>query len=131
MSAIENKKLIQDAFDAWSRGDGNAFFDLLADDVKWTVIGSTPVSRAYLSKQAFIEGAVRPLGHKLSGAIAPTLRDIIAEDDRVVLQWDGHATGKNGLTYDQTYCWVMRIENGKVREGIAYLDTELIARLWK
>jgi hypothetical protein len=25
---------------------------------------------------------------------------------------------------------VMRLENGRVREGIAYLDTELISQLW-
>ena len=26
--------------------------------------------------------------------------------------------------------WVMRLEGGKVREGTAYLDTELITQLW-
>ena len=43
--------------------------------------------------------------------------------------WDG-AHAKNGKLYDQRYCWVMRLENGRVREGIAYLDTELISQLW-
>jgi ketosteroid isomerase-like protein len=41
------------------------------------------------------------------------------------------ATGNNGTAYQQTYCWVMRIENGKVKEGTAYLDTELISKLWR
>jgi len=130
MSAAENKKIVQDMFAAWSRGQGG-FLDLLADDVHWTVIGSTAVSRTYTSKNAFIEGAVKPLGEKISGAIQPTLRDVIAEGDNVVLQWDGHAVGKNGTLYNQTYCWVMRLENGKVREGTAYLDTEIITQLWK
>jgi uncharacterized protein len=130
MSAAENKKIVQDMFAAWSRGQGG-FLDLLADDVRWTVIGSTAVSRTYSSKNEFIAGAVKPLGEKISGAIQPTLRDVIAEGDRVVLQWDGRAAGKNGTLYNQTYCWVMRLENGKVREGTAYLDTELISQLWK
>ncbi len=51
MSAAENKKLIQDVFAAWASGDGAAFFNILADDVRWTVIGSCPVSRTYTSKQ--------------------------------------------------------------------------------
>ena len=51
MGAPENKKLIHDAFRAWSGGDGAAFFNLLADDVTWTVIGSTAVSRTYKSKK--------------------------------------------------------------------------------
>jgi uncharacterized protein len=131
MGAAENKKLIQDAFSAWSGGDGGAFFNLLADDVTWTVIGSTAVSRTYKSKKEFLDGAARPLGEKINGAIQPRLRDILVDGDKVALQWDGHAIGKNGTEYNQTYCWVMRIVDGRVREGTAYLDTELIARLWK
>jgi uncharacterized protein len=131
MGAAENKKIIQDVFSAWSAGDGGAFFNLLADDVTWTVIGSTAVSRTYKSKQEFLDGAVRPLGQKINGAIQPRLRDIVVEGDKVALQWDGHAVGKNGAEYNQTYCWIMRIENGRVSEGTAYLDTDLIARLWK
>lgn len=131
MGAAENKKLVDDAFKAWTRGEGGAFFDLLADDVTWTVIGSTAVSRTYKSKKEFLDGAVRPLSEKLNGAIKPTVREILADGDKVALQWEGHAAGKNGVPYDQTYCWVMRIESGKVREGTAYLDTELITRVWR
>jgi ketosteroid isomerase-like protein len=36
---------------------------------------------------------------------------------------------KNGKPYNQRYCWVMRIEGGKVREGTAYLDTELLSQV--
>jgi ketosteroid isomerase-like protein len=107
MSTVENKKLIQDAFTAWARGDGMAFFNLLAPNVRWTVIGS-----------------------KLAGPIVPTVRDIIAEGDKVALQWEGRTSGKNGTIYHQTYCWVMRLVDGKVHEGTAYLDTELITQLW-
>ncbi len=131
MSAMENRKLVEDAFAKWSRGDGSAFFALLADDVHWTVIGSTPVSRTYTSKRAFQEGAVQPLGTKLASAIQPTVRDILADGEKIALQWEGRATAKNGTIYSQTHCWVMRFENGKVCEGTAYLDTELITQIWK
>jgi ketosteroid isomerase-like protein len=46
LSATENKKLIQQAFAKWAGGDADAVFKLLADDVQWTVIGSTPECRA-------------------------------------------------------------------------------------
>lgn len=131
MSAAENKKLIQDVFAAWARGDGSAFFNLLADDVRWTVIGTSPVSRAYMSKQEFLEGAVKPLSAKLAGPIQPTVRNVIAEGDQVVLQWEGRSTTKAGKPYNNTYCWVMKLANGKVQEGTAYIDTELVSELWK
>ncbi|HEX4209249.1 MAG TPA: nuclear transport factor 2 family protein [Candidatus Binataceae bacterium] len=131
MSTNDNRKIITDAFNAWGRGDGMAFFNLLADDVSWTVIGSTPVSRTYTSKSAFVEGAVKPLTSKLAGPIVPTVRDLLVDGDRVALQWEGRSTGTNGTVYYQTYCWVMRLEGGKIKEGTAYLDTELINQLWR
>src|SRR5262245_60189177 len=100
MGAAENKKLIQDVFAAWARGDGTAFFNLLADDVRWTVIGSSPVSRAYTSKQQFLEGASKPLSAKLAGPIQPTVRNVFAEGDQVVLQSEGRATSKSGKPYN-------------------------------
>ena len=98
MSAAENKKLIQDAFAAWGRGDGSAFFNILDDNVRWTVIGSCPVSRTYNSKQAFFEGATKPLSAKLAGPIQPTVQNIISEGDNVVIQWEGKARNLVGLT---------------------------------
>ncbi len=131
MSAAENKKLIQDVFDAWAGGDGMAFFNTLAEDVQWTVIGTSPVSRTYTSRQAFVDGAAKPLTAKLAGPIQPTVVNIIAEGDNVVLQWEGKATTKAGKPYNNSYCWVMRIADGKVREGTAYIDTDLVADLWR
>src|SRR5262249_50137753 len=131
MGAAENKKLIQDVFAAWARGDGAAFFNILADDVRWTVTGSSPVTRTYTTKLQFCEGASKSLNAKLAGPIQQTVRNVIAEGDNVVLQWEGRATSKSGKPYNNSYCWVMRIENGKVREGTAYIDTELVSELWK
>ena len=103
----------------------------MADDVRWTVIGSCPVSRTYTSRQQFLEGAAKPLSEKLAGPIQPTVRNVIAEGDNVVIQWDGRATTKAGKPYNNSYCWVMRLENGKVKEGTAYIDTELVSELWR
>ena len=98
MSAAENKKLIQDVFAAWARGDGAAFFNILADDVRWTVIGSCPVSRTYTSKQQFFEGATKPLSAKLAGQIQPTVRNVLAEGDQVVV--DGQDRLQPGATVE-------------------------------
>jgi uncharacterized protein len=130
MSAVENKKLIEDAFGMWVRGDRAALNNLLADDLHWTVIGNSPVSGRYNSKREFLEGASARMSDKLATPIKPTLRHVIADGDMVALVFNGDATGKNGTEYHQTYCWVLRLEGGKIREGTAYVDTELITRLF-
>lgn len=130
MSLVENKQRIEDAFTAWAGGDGGAFFRLLAPDVRWTVIGHTPISGTYITRQEFMEGAARPLGERLESALEPKLLEVIAEGDAVVVRWEGRALSKRGVPYNQSYCWVMRIAEGRVQEGTAYLDTQLVSEIW-
>jgi ketosteroid isomerase-like protein len=129
MNAAENKKLIRDAFDAWSRGEGRVFFKLVADDVRWTVTGTTPISRTYNSKRDF-RSALSAMAEHLASELKIVVRDVIADGDKVAVQFESHAQGKNGTAYDQTYCWVLRLAEGQVREVIAYLDTELVSKLF-
>jgi len=130
MDTAQNRKLIEEAFGAWMRGDRVAFNNLLADDLRWTVIGTSPVSGRYNSKREFLERAGGRMNEKLATPIQVTPRHVIADGNMVALVFDGHATGKNGTAYHQTYCWVLRLEDGRIREGTAYLDTELITKLF-
>ncbi|HKD67243.1 MAG TPA: nuclear transport factor 2 family protein [Candidatus Binataceae bacterium] len=129
MGAAENKKLVRDAFEAWGRGDGRAFFKLVADDVRWTVIGHTPISRTYDSKRDF-RNALGAMSEHLASELRVVMRDVIADGDKVAVEFESHAAGKNGTAYDQTYCWMLRLADGKVREVVAYLDTELVSKLF-
>src|SRR5688500_3425451 len=113
MSTAENKELIRNAFEVWATGEGD-FFRLLADDAVWTITGSSPVAGTYASRRAFVDGALRPISARLSQPIRPTVRTIIAEGDWVVVLWDGHAVATDGRPYDNTYCWLMRLEDGQI-----------------
>jgi uncharacterized protein (TIGR02246 family) len=130
MSAAENKKLMQDAFAAWADGDGMAFFNLLAEDARWTVIGDCPISGTYVGRHQLIEAALKPQREKLAGPPTPTVIQIIAEGNFVVIEWMGKATTKSGKPYNNSYCYVVQIENGRIIHGTAYLDTELVRSIW-
>ena len=129
MNAEENRKILEEAIAKWKAGDGMAIFNLLADDVVWTVIGSTAVSGTYRSRQAFIDGAVTAIGSRIDGMVAPEIVDILAVDDTIVLRWDGKGHMRDGVPYENRYSWTMRFQDGKVVEGTAYLDTALVDRL--
>jgi uncharacterized protein len=130
MSIVENKKLIQDAFTAWANGDGMAFFNLLTDNATWTVMGSCPISGTYVGRQRLVEDALTPQREKLAGPPTPTVINIIAEGDTIVIQWTGKGTTKTGQPYNNSYCYVVQMENGKITRGTAYLDTELVRSIW-
>lgn len=130
MSTEQNRQLVADAFAAWGQGDSKPFFAIVADDVTWTVIGTTPISGTYTSKQAFLDGAVRQLGGRLQTPILADVKAVNADGDMVFLRWEGRSTGPAGQPYAQTYCWVMRLDGGKVTEVTAYLDTELVSAMF-
>jgi ketosteroid isomerase-like protein len=130
MGSVENKQVIRDAFTAWANGDGMAFFNLLAEDATWTVMGSCPISGTYVGRQRLVEDALTPQREKLAGPPTPTVLNLIAEGDTVVIQWVGKGTAKTGQPYNNSYCYVVQMENGKITRGTAYLDTALVRSVW-
>ena len=50
----------------------------------------------------------------------------IADEDCVVVEARGKNTTKGGNAYDNAYCYVFRLANGKLVEMTEYLDTELV-----
>jgi hypothetical protein len=123
-----NGKLVADAFAAWEQGDYGPFFEIVADDVVWTVIGSTRISGTYQGKQAFLDGAVVPVHDALAAPIQASVVNVFEDGDHVILQWTGESTTRSGEPYHQVYCWVMRLAGGMIVETTAYLDTDLLSR---
>jgi uncharacterized protein len=126
MGAAENKKLIQDMFAELSKGNAPAFLNALADDVRFTIIGTTKYSGTCNGKQELINKVLTPLTAQLEGGLTITPENFIADGDFVAMQARGKSTTKSGKPYNNTYCQVFRIVNGKVQELTEYLDTELV-----
>ena len=130
MSTTEdNKRLVREAFRPWENGDSGPFFDLIADDVHWTVIGTTPVSGVYHSKQDLIDHAFGPLLARLDGKLTTTFVDLAGERDKLFLRFESSGVSQSGVKYDQAYCWAMVMRERRIVEIVAYLDTDLLRRV--
>jgi ketosteroid isomerase-like protein len=99
----------------------------MADDFCWTVTGSTKWSKAYRGKQVVLTELLGPLNSQFADQYTNTADRLIAEGDFVVVECRGHVTTKTGKPYNNTYCWVCRFSDGKLRELIEYMDTLLVA----
>jgi len=126
----KSKQLIQKGFDQWTNGSAS-FFDLLADDVTWTITGNSPIAKTYNSRQQFLDEAITPINERLSERIVPTLRALYAEGDMVIALWDGKGIAKDGISYSNTYSWYMKVKGEKIVEVIAFFDSIELADLWK
>jgi len=126
----QNKKLIQHAFNGWENGTYN-FFDLLDEDVVWTVAGRSPVSGTYVGKRDFMDRAVTPIHAKLSTKITPSLISVTAIKDQVWITWTGSAVANDGSVYENHYAWLVTIREKKIVQATAFLDTYELAELMK
>jgi len=55
---------------------------------------------------------------------------VLLSDDWAVVELHSAATAKNGLKFDNRYCWLCRFADTKIVEVRAYLDSALVARLF-
>lgn len=129
MDAAANKQLMQRVFDELAAGNGQPFMDALADEARWTAIGTSPWSRTYEGKRAIVAELMRPLFSQFGDRYRARATRIVAEDDIVVVEAQGQVITKSGQSYNQTYCYVMRLADGRVQELTEYLDTDLVNRV--
>jgi ketosteroid isomerase-like protein len=120
--AVTNTRLVREAFDAWAAGTGSVF-DLLHEDLVWTVAGTSPVSGTYTSRADFLARAVQPINARLATPITPQVQHVVAEGDAVVVVWDGTATAHDGRPYRNSYAWHMVLDGGRILRVVAFLDT--------
>jgi ketosteroid isomerase-like protein len=128
MNAEQNKALMKRVYAALERGNGQPFLDALADDVSWTVIGTTEWSGTWRGKAAVQGRLLEPLFAQFATRYTNRAIRLIAERDWVVIECRGDVITKSGSPYRNTYCNVFHLEDGQVKEITEYCDTELLAR---
>jgi ketosteroid isomerase-like protein len=121
-----NKSLIEGVHAELAKGNGQPFVDLLSEDATWTIQGRTAWSRRYVGKAAIRDELLTPLFAQFDGRYRSTAQHVMAEDDRVVVQCQGQVATRRGLRYDNQYCYIYRLEGGRVVELTEYLDTALV-----
>jgi ketosteroid isomerase-like protein len=129
MTAAENRKLIQQVFTDAANRNGTTFIDHLADDVRWTVTGQYSWSHTFEGREAVLNGLhgyVRSLMKERPRTVA---HNFIAEGDTVVVEAKGDNVTRSGLRYDNDYCMVWRLENGRIKEIREYCDSALVERV--
>ena len=123
MSTSDNKKVVENLLSL----SGDDPLSALSDDVRWTVIGTTVFSGTYNGKQEMIEKMFGPLMSQLQAPGRIDVQNLVAEGDIVVVQAQAKdRTTRDGHPYNNTYCFVLRLADGKVVEAYEYCDTELI-----
>ena len=125
-----NKTLVLAGFEAWRAGTGSPY-DLLADDVQWTIVGHSLASKTYPTREAFMSEVIRPFNARMKSGLKPTIRNIYTDGDTVIVFFDASGTARDDKTYANTYAWFLELRKGKIVKATAFFDSVVFNDFWQ
>ena len=129
MSTAANKKLMQDIFAGFANRDARLFVDSLADDATWEVTGEYSWSRTFSGKDAIFRDLIGQLRSRLADRTRTVAHRFIADGDIVAVEARGDNRTREGVAYNNQYCLIFRLENGRIKEIREYCDSTLVERV--
>jgi ketosteroid isomerase-like protein len=126
MSAIDNKKLMQEIFAGLANRNGTLFTERMADDFRWINIGGNKWSGTFDGKEAVLRDLLGPLRTKLMERSRTVAHRFFADGDYVIVEARGDNLTRQGKPYNNEYCFVFYLSDGKIKEVKEYSDTALI-----
>lgn len=132
MSTETTRATVEAFYAALTSGDRDAVVKLLADDCVWVPPATAPFDQMTGGAEIAAElgGRVVKRMFDLSKPFALDVRRIVADGDVAVVQQRLTATAKaTGQPYDNQYCWVYTVRDGKIVHMEEYADTLLASRV--
>jgi ketosteroid isomerase-like protein len=120
---------VNQLFENLSTGKASAFFDNVADDVHWTVMGTHPLAGVYKSKDDFLKRTFERLDKVLKGGVILKVDHTFVSGDTAVVEMNQTSTALNGKAFPNTYCWVVRFADKMITEVRAYVDSFLVKQV--
>ncbi|MBY4574131.1 nuclear transport factor 2 family protein [Gordonia paraffinivorans] len=120
----ENKALVSEFMEVFSRGDVEAILSFLAPTATWWVGGTIEGISGTKNKEEFGAMLSGLSATTKTGAIALKPLAFTAEGERVAVETESYSEMSNGKVYNNLYHFVFIVRDGKIHEVKEYLDTE-------
>jgi ketosteroid isomerase-like protein len=127
--AHDNKALMQQIFDGVSRGDAALFYERLADGATLHITGDYSWSQTIHGKERIARDLYGYVRSRLSQRGKTHAFHFLADGDWVVVEARGDMVTKEGQPYQNHYCMLYRLEDGRIVEIKEYQDSTLCERL--
>ena len=119
---------VRSLFANLEHGKSDAFFEHVADDVNWTVMGTHPLAGNYRTKSSFLAHTFARLNKILKEGVVLRVTDVLVDGDSAAVEMESLSTALDGKPFDNRYCWIVRFSEGTIVEVRAYLDSALVQR---
>lgn len=125
----QNRALITRVMAALAEGDRAPFAAAMHEDAAWIMKGTTEWSGAYHGTADIRARLLKPLYDNFTSTYRNRASAILADGDRVVVECEGDVMTRSGAPYNNQYCYLFRLEGGKIVELVEYMDTALVDRV--
>ncbi|WP_219419248.1 nuclear transport factor 2 family protein [Pseudonocardia nigra] len=131
-----SKDVVLQAWKAFGSRDPARIADVFTADAEWLAPPDNATARALDGMHHLIgrERIVRFLAVEFPAVFAADVtvgfRAVIAEGDTVVVEERMCATLANGRFYDNDYCFVFEVQDGRIRRVREYMDTQRGAKMF-
>lgn len=125
----KNLKTVEASFDAWKNGTGSPY-QMLDENVSWTIVGYAAASKEYTSRKAFIDEVITPFNQRMSEPLKPVIKNIYADGDTVIVYFDAAGKAADGKIYANTYAWFLKLKDDKIVRATAFFDSVHFNDLW-
>ena len=85
-------------------GRTDAFFDHVAEDVNWTVMGTHPLAGTYHTKADFLAHTFGRLNKLLKEGVVLRVTNLLVDGDTMAVELESLSTASNGKPFDNRYC---------------------------
>jgi ketosteroid isomerase-like protein len=120
---------VRTMFAALASDRPDAFFERVADDVYWMVLGTHPLAGEYAGKQNFRRHTLERLAPYFDAPLKFYVREVVVAGDRAAVELYTIATAGNGVRFNCACCWICEFENGRITGVRSYLDSALVQQL--
>jgi ketosteroid isomerase-like protein len=124
------KQVVQRYLDALVAGDLDAIRDSFAEDATWTMHGDLPIAGPWIGRDSIVDDFLTAVGGSLfePGSHSFEFPTLIGEGDTVALEWRVRARTVGGDDYDNEYCGIFVVRDGRIQAVREYLDSRYAAR---
>ncbi|WP_165845541.1 nuclear transport factor 2 family protein [Streptacidiphilus pinicola] len=121
----QSRAVVRAYVDSAESGYADRLERFFAEDATWTLFGELPVSGVWRGREAILTQFMpKAFARMDTTTLRLQVTDMIAEGERVVLEWTSQADARGGLRYDQHCIGVFTVRDGRIVSVREYLDTE-------
>lgn len=124
MNAEGKKQLVLETWRSVVAGDVKAAFANLSDEVRWKIPGGIAGISGVKNGKAEILAFLRVAAKVFPPGMRTEIRKVYVDGDAVIVEMVNRSRTANDRPYENEYCFVFEIADGKIHEIREYVDTQ-------